>query len=392
MITIPTLNQLYTGILSDLETQFGTSIPLFGKNYLRIQAAVQAGKLYLFYIAIGKILQKNIFVDTADSEANGGTLERFGMVKLNRRPFAAVQGQYTVTVTGTAGGQILANTTWKSDDTSANPDKIFIIDYSFTLSSSSGSVTIRALEAGQDSQLAIGDTLTLTSPIALVDNTATTTVEVVEPLAAEDLEDYRQAALDAYRLEPNGGSASDYRLWASDAQGVEKVYPFAKSGAANEINLFVEATIADSTDGKGTPSAAILSDVEDWVEADQDDTDPYTRGRRPLGVFQIHYLPVTIKEIDINIASSIGLTTAIRTQIFDAMEAMIALKRPFVAGSDILADQNDTLDTNSIIATILATRPGSLFGTVTLEVDSTEVSTYTFVEGNIPHLNSITYV
>lgn len=391
MRNIPRLSQLYTSIISDLETQLGFSIPTFGKNFLRALGQTQAGKLFLIYLGIANT-QKNIFVDTAEPEAVGGTLERFGLVKLNRLPFAAVQGQYTVTVTGTAGGFLPANTTWKSDDDSANPGKMFVLDTSFTLVSTSGVITLRAMEAGQDSQLSIGDTLSLTAPVANVDKEATATAETVEPLAAEDLEDYRQAALNAYRLEPNGGSGSDYRLWAADAQGVAKVYPYAKSGAANEINIYVEATIADSTDGKGTPSAAILADVEDWVEANQNDTNPYTRGRRPLGVFDIHYLPVSIKEIDINIASSIGLTTAIRTQIFDAMEAALALKRPFIGSSDIVADRNDTLDVNGIIAVILATRPGSLFGTVTLEVDGTAVSTYTFINGEIPHLNGITYV
>ena len=391
MKTIPKLSDLYASIITDLETQLGYPIPTFGKNFIRALAQVQAAKLKLVYLSIANT-QKNIFIDTAEPESAGGTLERFGLVKLNRLPYAAKQGQYRITVTGVNGAVILANTIWKSDDDSANPGMLFILDATFNLTSSSGVVTVRALEAGQGSQLSISDTLSLTSPIANVDKTATVLSELVEPLAAESIEDYRQAGLNAYRLEPNGGSGSDYRLWAADAQGVSKVYPYAKSGAANEINIYVEATIADSTDGKGTPSASILADVEDWVEANQNDTNPYTRGRRPLGVFDIHYLPVSIKEIDINIASSIGLTTDIRNQIFDAMKASLALKRPFIASSDILSEKNDTIDINGIIAVILATRPGSLFGTVTLEVDGVPLSTYTLIEGNIPYLNAITYV
>ena len=111
-------------------------------------------------------------------------------------------------------------------------------------------------------ELSIADILTSTSPIINVNRIVTVTAETVQPLSEEDIELYRQRALDSYRLEAQGGAATDYRIWSFDAQGVQETYPFAKSGAANEIDLFVEATIADSTDGKGTPTAQLLLDVE----------------------------------------------------------------------------------------------------------------------------------
>jgi uncharacterized phage protein gp47/JayE len=391
MTPIPTLASLYSGILADLEAQLTINIPLFGKIFLRALAAVQAGKIWLLYKALGNV-QKNIFVDTADPESTGGTLERFGRVKLNRNPFPARAGQYTVTVTGSIGAVIPAQTTFKSNDDSSSPGKIFVLDNGFAFVGTSGSVVLRALEAGVDARLSVGDELTATAPIASVDALATVTAESIEPAAAEDLEDYRQKAIDAYRLEPQGGAASDYRIWASDAQGVEKVYAYAKSGVSAVVDLYVEATIADSTDGKGTPSAALLEDVETVVEFDPDTTKPLNeRGRRPLGVFDINFLPVTIKEIDITIASFAGITPAIESLIEDAITEALALKRPFVAGADVLADRNDVIDTNNIIAIILNARPGSVFGAITLEVDGTPLSTYTFIDGNIPHLNSISY-
>ena len=99
MTVIPTYIELYNGVLSDLETQMQVSVPIFGKNFLRALAVVQAGKLWLYYKAIANV-QKNIFIDTAEPESIGGTLERFGRVKLNREPFSARAGEYIVTVTG----------------------------------------------------------------------------------------------------------------------------------------------------------------------------------------------------------------------------------------------------------------------------------------------------
>lgn len=392
MITIPTLSQLYTSILSDLETEMGTNVPVFGKNFLRALASVQAGKLWLKYKALA-FLQKNIFIDTADRESTGGTLERFGRVKLGRNPFPATAGQYIVQVTGQIGAIIKANSTFKSNDDSQSPGKLFVLDNQYTLVSTTDSITIRALEAGLESKLSVADQLTATAPIANVNSIVIVLSESVEPLAAEDIEEYRRKGMDAYKLEPQGGAGSDYRLWAADAQGVQQSYPFAKTGFANEINLFVEATIADSIDGKGTPSGAILTEVESVVEMDPDVTQPLSaRGRRPLGVFQVHYLPVTPKDVDIDIENFDGITPEIQTLLFNAIKEATDTVRPFVSSVDVLEEKNDILDKNKLIAIILNARPGSIFTNITLKIDGVPMNTYTFMNGDIPYLNTVNYI
>lgn len=391
MNNIPKFSEIYQSIISDMETQMSITIPIAGKSYLRALALVQAGKIYLLYLHLA-LVQKNIFVDTADPESKGGTLERFGRIKLGRNPFPATAAQYTITVTGTAGATINPGTTFISNDDSSNPGKIYVCDDGFVLSGSSGTCNIRAYEAGLDSQLNIGDELTATVPIANLNQIATIAAELVAPLAAEEIEDYRQKAIDAYRLEPQGGAASDYRLWAADAQGVQKVYPYAKDNAPGEINLYVEATIADSTDGKGTPTQAILDAVEEVVEMDPDTNKTlYERGRRPIGAWEIHFLPVIPQEVDIIIDNYTDLTAEKETAISDGLEADISEIRPFISGSDVLADKNDILDVNRIIAQILSAQPGSVFGTVTLKIDGVEKLTYTFIDGYIPHFNSVTF-
>ena len=153
----------------------------------------------------------------------------------------------------------------------------------------------------------------------------------------------------------------------------------------------MEATIADSTDGKGTPSALLLDAVEQVVEFDPDDTRPdEERGRRPLQAI-INFLPVTIREVDIIINGFIGRTTEIEHLIIDAVTVEINKVRPFVAACDVLAYKNDILDGNKIIATILNSRPGSTFGAITLKIDTTIYSSFTFINGDIPHVNSVTF-
>jgi len=374
-MTIPTINQLYASIIADIESELTITIPLFGRSFLRARAMVQAGRLWLIYLLMAKI-EKNIFVDTCDE----ATLSRFGQVKLGRDRYPATQGQYTVQVVGTTGAIMPAGTVLKSDDSSLNAGKLFILDTEYILNGTN-IITVRALEAGTGSKLSVGDTMSLTAPIALVNQVATVLTESIEAQAAETVEDYRQKCINAYRLEPQGGAASDYRLWATEVQGIVNAYPYAASGLVNTVALYIE-----SDEPNGVPSVQDLQNVSDNIELPTA-TQP---SRRPVTV-TVQYLPVTPLNVDITITDFVDLTTEKETLIENAIIALLADIRPFVGAIDVLADKNDTLNVNSIISTILTAVPASIFDTVTLEVDGNIVNTHTFSNGDIPLFNSITY-
>jgi uncharacterized phage protein gp47/JayE len=388
MVTIPTFQQLYNDILNDLQSQYSATIPVFGKVFLRALAAVQAGKLKLFYLGLANI-QKNIWPDTADSVSIGGTLERFGLVKIQRNPFPAVAGQYTVQVTGIASAVIPAQSQFISDPNSLNSGMLFTLDAPYVCTGANDFITLRALTPGTISELNNGDTLTATAPISGVNtNGNTVTAQVVQPLDAETIDEYRAAVVYAFQSQPQGGSATDYRIWSAEVQGVARVYPYAKTGAANEINLFIESNIADSTDGHGTPDAAMIQAVSDVIEGDG-----IVLAKRPLGVFEVHYLPVTPYAVNVNISgASPAFTDDQKTAITDAITQWIDTVRPFVAAADILANKNDFIDLNNLILQTLTAAPGTTFGSVTFTVNGTPFNTYTFLNGFIPYLNSVTFV
>ncbi|MFA6057285.1 MAG: baseplate J/gp47 family protein [Taibaiella sp.] len=392
MTNIPTIQELKDTILTNIQAELGTNIPSWKKTFLKALAVVLAGVFKMLYYALGNV-QKNIFVDTADPESAGGTLERFGRIKLGRNPYPATQGRYNISVTGTVGGIIPAQTQFLSDDTSKNPGKIFIVDTQFTLVSSPDVLTVRALESGVGSRLGLGDTLTATAPILNVDSAAIVDTENVIPNDGESIEAYRKTAIESFQLEPQGGSPADYRLWGKDASGVKQIYPYAASNQPNEVNVYVEATVADSTDGMGTPTSTILADVEAAVEAD-----PITgRGRRPVGVFKVNTMPVVVNKISIQITGYQGLTPAKEATILQGLSEAISNIRPFIGGADIIANRNDVLSNNNIINIILSTIPGSLFTSVEMKVQigmgpQVVESTKVFDNGNIPYLVAVTYV
>lgn len=382
MNNIPAIADLYTSILNDLQTEYGVTIPTTGKVFLRAMAAVQAAKLKLFYLSVA-FLQKNIFVDTADPEASGGTLERFGRVKIGRNPFPATAGYPVIRVQGTANGTIPAGTVFKSDDTSTSPNMLYILDNAYAAIIGNNDILLRSLTAGTAAKLVAGDTLTATAPIAVA-SSAGVVILGSNPQDAENIEDYRQKVIASYQLTPQGGSSSDYRIWGLTVQGVQQIYPYATYGAANQVSVYVEATTTDSTDGKGTPTSTILTNVAAAIEAN-----------RPLGVFQVNTLPIALRTIDINISGLVGASipiSSIQTTINSAITEMVNGKRPFIGGADNLSTRNDNLSTNNIVNTILQAAAGSVFGAVTLKVDGVAVQNYTFDTGNIPTLNSINYV
>lgn len=380
MITLPTLTEINTAVIADIEARYGTPVSMVGKSFLRIWAGVISGTSYLMYIALGKV-QKNIFVDTCDYE----TLVRFGRVKLGRNPFPATAGIYNVEVTGTIGAVIPVSSTFKSDDDSANPGNLFIIDSTVTLVSTTQIIQLRCLSSGVETKLEVGDTLTATAPIALVNSQCVVDEEITAPLSAETEDEYRSKVLNAFRLEPQGGAGADYRLWSADVQEVKNSYPFAAAGFT-EVNLFIEAKIADSTDGKGTPSSDTLDDVETAIE----DPTVDRPSRKPI-LSVVNYLPVTPLDVLITITDYVGLTAEIEATILATISEEMFKIRPFVSSIDVLDNKNDILSNHKIIGLILMAKHGSIFSSVSFTVDGVDYDTYTFSNGDIPHLVSITY-
>lgn len=392
-MAIPTITQLYTDIRSDLSTRLGiTNIPFFGKVVLNALAMTQAAKLKLFWISIARV-EKNIFLDTADPESAGGSLERFGRIFLGRERRAAIQGQYTVAVTGTIGAVIQAGTLFKSNDNATSPGLIYQLDTDKTLVAASDTMVLRALTAGPTARLVTSDTLTSTSPLVGANDQVTVTVETVVPTAEETIENYRDEAIRSVQLEPQGGAPSDYRLWADDVAAVRLVYPFATPSQCSQVDLYVEANQADSTDGKGTPTATTLTDVENVVDFDPDTTRPQNeRGRRPTNV-TVNYLAVSPLDVVITVNGAVNIDADTQATILTDLRVLVNNVRPFVAGADIISNRNDSLTIIQITTAIQnGLTGGQSFGSVTVTVDGATLTTSRqFFNGDIPFLQTLTF-
>jgi len=388
MQELPNLQQLKDTIENDFKIKLNLTTSEL-KYVLNVFDGVLAAQFYLAYQFIRDV-QDNAFPDTATTELNGGTLERFGRIRLNRDPRPQTAGVFKVKVTGSVGTQLRANLTFKSNEDALNTGKLYILDSLTTLTGSTQIIEIRSIGGGVEFNLKVGDKLTVTEPVLGLNNTVEVTEITQQPLSSEDLEDYRAEILRSYRLEPQGGSRGDYRMWADDAQGVRLVYPYTKNVDSGEVDVYVEATKADSTDGKGTPTTAILNEVTSVITFDPDITlTSYQRSRIPiqsiLNVKPIELVPVDVTITGLNDSSPTVLAT-IRTNI----DALLYDIRPYIAGADLPSQKNNLLLQPKIQSAVNESMDAdNYFTSVEMFVNGVSTLNYEFGLGYIPYFRTL---
>ena len=389
MAQIPNLTQLYANIANDLRSKLNLSDNEL-KTVLDVFAGVISAQFKLTYLFLSDI-QENVFPDTADTFENEGTLDRQGQIYLGRQRRPATSGLFNIQLTGDVGSTLRKDITFKANDDSLNPGQIYVLDAEYILSGSS-IVEIRALEGGTGSLLDVGDTLTLTEPVIGVERVVTITEVTTEPLAEEIVEAYRQAILDSIQLEPQGGSRTDFRLWASDAQGVRKVYPYVKENDAGTVQVYVEATTDDSSDGNGTPTTAILTAVTEVINLDPDDTlDINERGRIPIQA-TLEVLPIVITPVDVTVTGLNENSTEIQTSIENNVQEYLLSVRPYVAGADLARDKNDVLYSARIQSIVTDTiNNDNFFQDIDVFVNGNAQTSFLFSRENIPYLRNLTF-
>lgn len=391
MALIPTIKEIYKNISDDLKSKLNISDDKL-KKVLNALAAVLTGQLKLTYLVLGDI-QKNVFPDTADTSENGGTLDRLGSIHLNRIKRPATGGKFFVSVTGVAASVLRAGLTFKSNDDSLNPGQIYVLDSAYNLTGAGDLVEVRSLGGGVEFVQEIGNSFTITEPVIGVEKLVTVSSIVELPLAAESTENYRKAILAAIQLEPQGGAKTDYRLWSADAQGVRNSYPYVKDGEAGTVQVYIEATEADSTDGYGTPTAQLLLDVEEVIEFDPDESKPIEeRGRKPIQV-TLEILPIIPNPVDVTITGLVDSSVDIQANIENNLKAYLTEIRPFVAGGDLARNKNDILylaRLQSVVTDSLGA--ANFFLDLTMFVNGVNQTSFIFSRENTPYLRNINFV
>lgn len=391
MKTVPTTVELQTKLYQDMKISFGLENDDY-KDNLGAFAGVIAAQLRPIYMYVADN-RNNLYPDTADLAEDGGELERLGEIYLNRQPKLATEGKYLVAISGSAGSVLPASLTFKSNENSNASDYLFILDNSYELIGANDFIELRALTAGLESLLNVGDGLTATQPVVGLDPTIEVSEILEKPISAEPIPVYRKNVNDSIQLEPQGGAKTDYRLWSSDAQGVRLVYPYVKEGEAGTVQVYVEAIKEDSTDGLGTPYQQLLDEVEEVIRFDPDDSlETDYRGRIPMGV-PLEVISISLKPVDINITGLSDSSTSMLQSIRNNIDSYLENIRPFVDGAELLRNKNDILYNYRLSGIVQDTiGNGNYFEDFEMLVDGNVVSNFTFSRSNIPYFRNLNLI
>lgn len=389
MANIPSIKQLFSDVSSDLINKLDLSDNDL-KKVLNAFSAVMAGQFKLAYLFLGGI-QDELFPDTANTASNGGTLDRQGLIYLNRIRTPETSGYFQLEITGEIGSTLRKDITFKSNDDSLNPSQIYILDQEKTITTVPDFIEVRSIKGGSDVLLEVEDTLTITEPVIGIEKIVKVNTIVSQPLSEESVADYRADIIQSRQLEPQGGSRTDYRLWASDAQGVRLVFPYVKELEAGTVQVYVEATTEDSEDGLGTPTEALLNSVKDVIYFNPDDTLSINeRGRIPIQA-TLEVLPIFLNPVDIEINNLDTFTSEIKASIKSNIEIYLKEVRPFVSGADLARNKNDILYSAKLQSVVTDTITSSNFFTeFNVLVNGVSQVSFSFSRENIPYLRNLT--
>ena len=198
MRTIPSIEDLKLALENDFKSKLNLSSSDL-KYVLDAFDSVLAAQFKLVYLYLSDI-QSNIFPDTADTELNGGTLERLGRIYINRNPKPATSGVFNLNVTGTNGAVLRNGLTFKSNENALNSSKMYVLDSEYILTGTDDIIEVRSLGGGSEYDLNVGDELTITEPVLGVENILTVDEVLEQPRNSEDLDVYRQNIIDAIQL------------------------------------------------------------------------------------------------------------------------------------------------------------------------------------------------
>ena len=384
------LIELYENILNDYGQKFGINPNELGPT-VQADAQVLAGVLYLLYRYKDEAVRE-IWPDTCSEDM----LLRFGILKPGRLPFQPTAGRYNVEYTGGVIGELIpASTIFKQN----NGDGQYILDINWVADGQTGQFEVRALESGFNTELSVGDKITSTNPLASIHDEVTISSIISAPLSGENIDDYRELVLAEYKREPQGGSIGDYRSWAKDAQGVRRVYPYLPSPFVGIIDIYVEATVenSDSDEASGTPTQAILDEVEEVLIKDPDSTQTdEKRMRKPLDVQALNVKSVGTLAVDIEVTTISDNSSTTKGKIVSDITDYLFEKRPYQGGVDGNIP-NNIVRKNDIERIIL--NYVTDYDSVVLKINNTPVSSYLVGDstnpsknGEIPYFSMLDYL
>ncbi len=333
----PTLKELVDQYQTDFETRLPELDSRLRRSVLAVMARVQAGVAHLLYG-----FQSWIALQTLPDTAEAEILERHAAIwGLSRKAAAFATGKVQFTATN---GSIIA----KGAEIRRSDGANYTVTGDATAVGGVAVATVQAVEAGTESEAAVGVSMRLVSPVSGVTSSGSVSVAVDGGTDAEIDEDLRSRILARIHEPPHGGSSTDYAAWALEVSGVARVWVrplwlglgtvgvlFVTDNAENGVLPLVQYLRAGvgvagqslgtlDYDGSIIPDAATVARVQAHIDAE--DVRPVTA--------DVYVVAPTAAYLNPVITGLAPLTEAVKAEVTAELEDL--LQREAEPGGTIL--------------------------------------------------------
>lgn len=384
-------------IIDGLQQSFNNKLKILPKSFIRVLATVLAGIFIILYKQIGWFFLQ-IFPETAywkEIEVLGmrvRPLVKWGVLVGIGEPRIGTQWRGTVEVAVSAINTMLSSgTQLKSSITG----KIYLVDETKTLEDETENITVICAEMGTAGNLEVGEVLNFVNPLGNVKKTAIVKKITATATDAETEAEYRYRVVNRYRVQPQGGSLADYRIWGMEVPGVLSVYPYKDIASPSGVLLFVSG--APSLFADRVPSSDLLLTVGKFCtynpETGKATRKPITAVIDPSGDETYkNVMAVSIVIFDVYIEGISGISAlefsqAVKTPI----EEYFLGREPYNRG---LSDDNNRTDqvAKNNVSSVTDQVAISLkveFNNITIRKDGNVVQTYTLGNGELCKLGRL---
>lgn len=246
----PTLQQLIVRTRDDLLARLAAD-DVLRRADAEVYARVVAAASHALHGFIAWLAEQVIY-DTAESELLARWANIWGVARK-----AAAKATGTVTFATSAGAVIPAGALVKAFD-----DVDYEVTVGGTAAGASLALAVQAVTAGAAGNRSTGQTLTLVSPIAGVQASATAG-ELSGGADVEDDDAYRARFLARIQQPPHGGADFDYVAWALEVEGVTRAWCYEQ-----ELGLgTVTVRFVRDDDASPIPDAGEVAAVQAHIDA-----------------------------------------------------------------------------------------------------------------------------
>lgn len=250
----PSLTEIIDRVIADISNRItGVDSSVLRRSLLGILGRAEGGVAHLLYGYIDWV-SKQVIPDTAETEF----LERWAAIwNIQRKPADFSVGPVTFTVV--VGSIIPADTIIQRQD---GVQYIALSDA--TVVGTVATLSVQALVAGDDANMAAGGRVTLLSPIAGVQSNGTVAAGgIVDGADVESDDRLRERLLNRIQNPPQGGSIADYVQWGLEVSGVTRVWVYPREMGAGTVTV---RFVTDDDPGGIIPSPAKVDEVYDHIE------------------------------------------------------------------------------------------------------------------------------